>query len=190
MENDLLFLCTPSSVAKTSTRHGTSTNSSATLAEAKKEAQAKGDHASAEARRQKRMGYWTKNKGQTREMKPWERKIAERAEAKRRRRAEAKAKADAKAEAEAVSVPEPLTVENVTAAACVSGLATNSPSRTLNKFSKARKADNLFRQLSLEATDKKAKADAVCFATLCVLVRASYVKPHKSQGANKYCSHM
>ena len=154
METDLLAL---SSVAKTSTRHDTSMNSSATLTEFEKEA--------AEARRQKRMGYY---KGQTREMKPWERKIAERAEAKRRRRAEAKAKAEAKAEAEAkakveaVSLPETLAVETIPATACVSGLATNSPSRTLNKFSKARLADNLFRQLSSEATDKNAKADAVC----------------------------
>ena len=147
-----------SSVAKTSTRHGTSTNSSATLTEAEKEAQAKAkaNQATAEARRQKRMGYWKK------------RKIAERAEAKRRRQAEAKAKAEAKVEAkakaktEAVFLPELLTVETVSAAACVSGLATNSPSRTLNKFSKARLADNLFRQLSSEATDKNAKADAVC----------------------------
>ena len=48
---------------------------------------------------------------------------------------------------------------------CVAGTNSNtleSPSRARNKFSNALKADKLFRQLSFEANDKKAKADAVC----------------------------
>ena len=126
-----------SSVAKTSIRHDTSTKSSATLSatltEAQKDARAKAEQAAAAARRQKRMGYWANKKEQTRAMKSWERKIAERAEAKAKAEAEAKAEAkakakveakakaeteaDAKARAKSASVTEPLIVETAPAPA-------------------------------------------------------------------------